>query len=72
MGNFLVGVFAGISVAAAFLAIQAALVLVAWNWVVPPVLHGPHLAYWSAFALSLLAFLLLGGVQRIKIGVERD
>ena len=38
-------------------------VMLLWNYVVPPVFHGPVLGYWQAFALLVLCRMLFGGLR---------
>lgn len=35
----------------------------AWNMIVPPLFHGPHITFWQAFALSMLVGLITSGLR---------
>ena len=55
-GSFL-GTFA---VTACIALVLAWPVQLLWNWLMPVIFHLPELAFWQAFGLQLLGWLLLG------------
>lgn len=47
----------------AFIAVFSWVVMLLWNYVVPPVFHAAAIGYWQAFALLLLCRILFGGLR---------
>lgn len=47
----------------AFIAVFSWAVMLLWNYVVPPVFHGPGIGYGQAFALLVLCRILFGGLR---------
>lgn len=45
------------------LAVFSWAVMLLWNYVVPPVFHGPLIGYWQAFTLLVLSRILFGGLR---------
>ncbi len=37
-----------------------------WNYVVPPLFHGPAVGYWQALALLVLSRVLFGGLRGLR------
>jgi hypothetical protein len=65
------GVFKGIAIAAAvvvFIGIFSWLVMQLWNYLVPPLFHGPLIGYWQALALLVLSRILFGGLRGFRGG----
>ncbi|HYL01090.1 MAG TPA: hypothetical protein VEU78_07840 [Steroidobacteraceae bacterium] len=46
-----------------FIAVFGWVVMLLWNYVVPPVFHGPAIGYGQAFALLVLCRILFGGLR---------
>ena len=60
------GVAKGVAIAAAvvvFIGVFSWAVMLLWNYVVPPLFHGPAIGYWQAFALLVLSRILFGGLR---------
>ena len=60
------GVAKGVAIAAAvvvFIAVFSWAVMLLWNYVVPPLFHGPVIGYWQALALLVLCRTLFGGLR---------
>lgn len=60
------GVAKAVAVAVAvvlFIAVFSWVVMLLWNYVVPPVFHGATIGYAQAFALLLLCRILFGGLR---------
>ena len=60
------GVAKGVAIAIAvilFMAVFSWAVMLLWNYVVPPVFHGPQIGYWQALALLVLCRILFGGLR---------
>jgi ABC-type multidrug transport system fused ATPase/permease subunit len=55
--------FAGIAVMLAMAAVFAAIVMLLWNVLIPPLFALPVLNYWQAAVLLLLARILFGGLE---------
>ena len=56
----------GVAIAVAvvlFIAVFGWVVMLLWNYLVPPLFHGPEIGYWQAFALLLLSRILFGGLR---------
>jgi hypothetical protein len=53
----------GVIGAAVFAVVFGWLVMILWNWVMPPIFHLGEIAYWQAFGLMVLAKLLFGGIH---------
>ena len=49
--------------AAAFFGNFAWIVMLLWDYVVPPLFRGPEIGYWQALALLLLSRILFGGLR---------
>jgi hypothetical protein len=45
----------------AFIAIGGAVVMVLWNWLLPPLFGWPQLTYWQALGILALCRILFGG-----------
>jgi O-antigen/teichoic acid export membrane protein len=43
-------------------------VMLLWNYVVPPLFHGPLIGYWQALALLVLSRILFGGLRGWRSG----
>jgi hypothetical protein len=59
-------IFKGAAIAVAVVLFIAALgwaVMLLWNYLVPPLFHGPALGYWQAFALLVLCRILVGSLR---------
>lgn len=59
-------VFKGAAAAVAVALVIAVLgwvVMLLWNYLVPPLLHGPGLGYWQALALLVLCRILFGSLR---------
>ncbi len=66
LGWVMRGVARGVAFAAAaivFIAVFSWAVMLLWNYVVPPVFHGPAIGYTEAFALLVLCRILFGGLR---------
>lgn len=46
-----------------FIAVFSWAVMLLWNYLVPPLLHGPVIGYWQALALLVLSRILFGGLR---------
>jgi hypothetical protein len=60
------GAAKAVAIAAAvvvFIAVFSWVVMLLWNYVVPPVFHGAAIGYWQAFALLVLCRILFGGLR---------
>ncbi|HEV2230396.1 MAG TPA: hypothetical protein VGR86_15735 [Steroidobacteraceae bacterium] len=60
------GIAKGVAIAAAvivFIGVFSWAVMLLWNYVVPPVFHGPAIGYWQALALLVLCRILFGGLR---------
>ena len=60
------GVAKGVAIAVAvgmFIAVFSWAVMLLWNYVAPPLFHGPSIGYWQAFALLVLSRILFGGLR---------
>ena len=53
-------VVAGVVFAAAFALIFGWLVMILWNWIMPPIFHLGEIGYWQGFGILLLAKIVFG------------
>lgn len=59
----------GVAIAVAVIVFIAAfswVVMLLWNYVVPPLFRGPAVGYWQAFALLVLCRILFGGLRGLR------
>jgi hypothetical protein len=47
------------------------LVMILWNWVMPPIFHLGAITYWQGFGILILAKLIFGGMGAAKHGGPR-
>ena len=65
------GIAKGVAIAAAvviFIGVFSWAVMMLWNYVVPPLFHGPLIGYGQAFALLVLSRILFGGLRGFRGG----
>ncbi len=55
-------VLAGVVFAAIFALVFGWLVMVLWNWVMPPIFHLGEIGYWQGFGILLLAKIIFGAM----------
>lgn len=55
-------VLAGVVFAAIFALIFGWLVMVLWNWIMPPIFHLGEIGYWQGFGILLLAKIIFGAM----------
>jgi hypothetical protein len=63
------GVAKAIAIAVAvvvFVGVFSWAVMQLWNYVVPPLFHGPVVGYWQALALLVLSRILFGGLRGLR------
>jgi hypothetical protein len=55
-------VLAGVVFAAVFALIFGWLVMILWNWIMPPIFHLSQIGYWQGFGILLLAKIIFGAM----------
>jgi hypothetical protein len=55
-------VVAGVAFAAVFALIFGWLVMILWNWIMPPIFHLSQIGYWQGFGILLLAKIIFGAM----------
>ncbi len=55
-------VLAGVTFAAVFALIFGWLVMVLWNWIMPPIFHLAEIGYWQGCGILLLAKIIFGAL----------
>jgi hypothetical protein len=55
-------VLAGVVFAAVFALIFGWLVMILWNWIIPPIFHLGEINYWQGFGILLLAKIIFGAM----------
>jgi hypothetical protein len=63
-------VIAGVIFAGAFALIFGWLVMILWNWIMPPIFHLGEIGYWQGFGILLLAKIIFGAVGGRTPGVR--
>jgi hypothetical protein len=53
-------VLAGVAFAAIFALLFGWLVMILWNWIMPPIFHLAEIGYWQGFGILLLAKIIFG------------
>jgi len=52
-----------ISVVIIGLLVMGTVIMLLWNWLVPPIFHGPQITFWQALGLFVLAKIFFGGFR---------
>jgi hypothetical protein len=52
-----------VAAAIVFIAVFGWVVMSLWNWLVPPLFHGPAVEYWQALGLLVLSRILFGSLR---------
>jgi hypothetical protein len=52
----------GVIGAALFALVFGWLVMILWNWVMPPIFHLGEITYWQGFGILILAKMIFGGI----------
>jgi len=55
-------VLAGVIFAAVFALLFGWLVMILWNWIMPPIFHLGEIGYWQGFGILLLAKIIFGAM----------
>ncbi len=55
-------VLAGVFFAAVFALVFGWLVMILWNWIMPPIFHLGQIDYWQGFGILLLAKIIFGAM----------
>jgi len=55
-------VLAGVVFAAVFALVFGWLVMILWNWIMPPIFHLGEIGYWQGFGILLLAKIIFGAM----------
>ncbi len=55
-------VLAGVIFAAVFALVFGWLVMILWNWIMPPIFHLGEIGYWQGFGILLLAKIIFGAL----------
>ncbi|HTP57626.1 MAG TPA: hypothetical protein VMM82_01845 [Spirochaetia bacterium] len=55
-------VLAGVVFAAIFALVFGWLVMILWNWIMPPIFHLGQIGYWQGFGILLLAKIIFGAM----------
>ena len=57
---------------AGFIAIGGGVVMLLWNWLLPPLFGWPQVTIWQGFGLLVLCRILFGGVGASSSGRSRE